>query len=68
MKRLGLIKFWGIPIGVDQYERIEEFLGPSKDEIESEEKDYESVSFKRGYYNFTEFGQNFINSCLPDKD
>lgn len=66
MKRLGLIKAWGIPTDAEQYKQIEEYLEPSKNAIEQEKSEYSSVVYKRSYYDFTEFGKNFINSCLPD--
>jgi len=67
LKRLGLIRQWGIPRGVEQYEIIEAFLEPSKNVIEAEKEGYKNVKFVRGYLDFTEFGNNFINSCLPNE-
>lgn len=66
LKRLGLIKEWGIPKGTKQYELIEEHLAPNFDVLKSEKGKIKSMNFCRRYYDFTELGKNFINSCLPN--
>lgn len=63
---LGVITEYGIPTYHEQYEIIEKYLNPLKDQIESSKENIKSISYTKKYYNFTDFGRLLLKCCLPE--
>lgn len=60
---LGIIKKWSMPTNVPQLDLIKEFLNPTKETLQSEKSNVVRVEFIDRFYDFTEYGKQFMDIC-----
>jgi len=65
LSSLGLIKAYGIPVGLPHFQEIQDFLEPTKEALLQEKQNIRSSEFTQKFYDTTEFGKLFLKCCVP---